>query len=221
MKYVDYNMGLLGPRLALTSSATCVTHVPGDAVADRLWEREQARSLAALGPPITISEEGRHLDAVFAYLSHRDLQVWTRGENAGTCSEVLGLIARRRPRASIVVSTRSAPKAQKGYPFLRFLEGTKRRGLLRLQSRQVSLTTLTTRSSLLSQRGEARWVFAKSQQRTGRSWTAALTRLATCRLSWNQDGRGWGPRARRSLPCPALAVPAEAKFGASAVASIQ
>lgn len=114
-------MGLLGPRLALTSGAYCVSHVPGDALADRLWASEQARSLPAPGLRIAGSEQSQHLDAVFAYLSHRDLQVWVRGENDGACSAFMQLIARRRPRTSIVVSTRSAPKAQKGYPFLRFL----------------------------------------------------------------------------------------------------
>lgn len=112
-------MGLLGPRLALPSSATCVAHIPGDVLADRFWAFDQTLSPTARGLPNARSKE--RVDAVFAYLSHRDLQAWARGERSGPCTGFLELIAQRRPKASIVVSTRSAPKAQKGYPFLRFL----------------------------------------------------------------------------------------------------
>ena len=123
MNYADLNMGLLGPRFALISTDRCVLHVPGNLLADSLWHSRRKR-FVSLGSDIesSIRRVRDSIDTIFAYMSHRDIQEWARLDTHEVCASTFLALKRLRPEAAVIISTKSAPKVLKGFPFLLLLE---------------------------------------------------------------------------------------------------
>lgn len=115
MRFLDVNMGLLGLELASAGKPgwCCVGRVLDSSLATELHAR--ARNTPRLecdGCP----------QVVTGYFEHRELVLWASNPaRGGRAADVLERITSTRPRAAIIVSTRSALTAQKGYAFLRLL----------------------------------------------------------------------------------------------------
>ena len=125
--FVDLNMGLLGPRLALSEEYSCLKHVPGDPLAEALWEQLAG---ATPRPPLagsTAVPGADRPDLAFAYLSHRDMLSCAREAERGGPNP-LESILRCGARHLLMVSTLAAPRAQKGYPFLLVLSSLRAHG---------------------------------------------------------------------------------------------
>lgn len=96
-------------------------HLPGSPLAEELWTELRKEEVSSWGGTRFSNGILDDLDAVFGYLSHRDLLSWLRPNGESKVDVVLDVIRRHRPEAVVIVSTKSAVKAQKGFPFLQLL----------------------------------------------------------------------------------------------------
>jgi hypothetical protein len=115
VRFLDVNMGLLGLELASASKPgwCCVGRVLDSSLVTGLYER-------ARNTPSFMSDGSPQL--VAGYFEHRELVLWASNPGRiGRVGDVVEHISSTRSRAAIIVSTRSALTAQKGYAFLRLV----------------------------------------------------------------------------------------------------
>lgn len=118
------NMGLLGPRFTLEGHGRCVFHDPGDELSQTIWDSFEPSLMKLVGDPVQRAERGNLAEAVYCYLSHRDVGAWSYSSRPPPTwtQRLLQRLEAELPDYVVVVSTKSLTKIQKGYPFLRLAE---------------------------------------------------------------------------------------------------
>ena len=118
MRFADINMGILGARFALRDKYECTIHDPGSPLAEELWSSLSKVEPGLYGGSLHATDSP---DVLFGYLSHKDLLAWLRPNFDSKINGMVSAAAQLRPQALVLVSTKSAVKVQKGYPFLQLL----------------------------------------------------------------------------------------------------